>query len=178
MQCRFCDQELKRENWCHICEKPQLNASDVIWTDKTCRQCYVRGGVVLDEKSPFCYDCRILITSNDLTKQVEKSTNDGIVHKQIRWLQSWFFHDGVTSNSAYLYWRAPKYKNQEFKVGSYLILITDSSDSYLVNGNQLSYKLINLYPSQKYSIKLTALTPDGEVIKTSLKTQFVTARSS
>jgi len=175
MYCRYCNLELIRKSWCNSCRKPQIDASEVIWTNKTCRMCYSTGVTALNEVSPYCFDCRLLITQDENISPISNSNNDGVVHKSIRWLQSWFFADGVTSNSAYLYWRSPKYKNEEYKILKYLILIEETSESFIVSGDTLSLKLNNLNSGTKYNVKLEAIDYNEEIIKQYLKASFTTA---
>jgi len=175
MDCKFCNLELIRKNWCNNCRKPQIDASEVIWTDKTCRMCYSTGATTLNELSPYCFDCRLFITQNENFSTLSKTNDDGVVHKSIRWLQSWFFADGITSNSAYLYWRSPKYKNEEYKILKYLVLIKETSESFVVSGDTLSLKLINLNPGTLYNVKLEAIDYNEEIIKQYLKASFTTA---
>ena len=86
--------------------KPQIDASNVVWTDRTCRKCYTTGSIVLDEMSPYCFDCRMLIISEDevVTKVAE---DDVVLRSEVRWLQAWLLIDEVTSNSALVSWFPP-----------------------------------------------------------------------
>jgi hypothetical protein len=170
MQCRFCDQELKRKSWCDECMKPQLDLSQVVWTDRTCRKCYSTGPFVLGD-SPFCTDCRNLIIA------LEQSTNtkeENIVKKEVRWLQAWLLADDITSHSALISWFAPEFINDEsMQVDKYYLYTIDGSIKEFVDGDTRQIILTSLESGKDYELNLAALI-DEKLIKKSLKKKFKT----
>jgi len=146
------------------------------YSNTFCRKCEKNTYVNLEDSNMLCASCiREINEIDELSTQTKPTSSDPVVHKSIRWLQSWFFADGVTSSSAYLYWRSPKYKDQEFPVQNYLIVIENTNQSFFLPGEVLTYKLTDLEPGIKYSIKLEAQSFEGGLIKTFLKTSFRTA---
>ena len=147
------------------------------YSSTVCRKCEKNTYVNLEDSGFLCASCIKEINENQPSeiKKQHVESDDGVVHKSIRWLQSWFFADGVTSNSAYLYWRSPKYKGEEYKVSKYLLLNENNNDSYVLSGDTLSFKVGNLNPGVEYKMKLEALDENNEIIKDSLKAKFKTA---
>ena len=154
MQCRFCEKELTRKNYCDLCSKPQLDASDVVWTDRTCRQCYITGPLVLNEMSPYCFDCRVSINSSETTSKVE---TDNVIKKQVRWLQSWLLIDETTSHSALISWFPPQFINDaNIKVNKYYLRTNDGSVLKLLEGDTTQIILSSLESGKTYELILEA----------------------
>lgn len=171
MECRFCEQELSRKNFCDACLKPQMNASDVVWTDRTCRQCYTTGPLVLEEMSPYCFDCRVTI--NKLS-QAPKDVEDTTFKKEVRWLQAWLLVDDITSHSALISWFAPEFVNDEsMQVDKYYLYTIDGSIKEFVDGDTRQIILTSLESGKDYELILAALI-DEKLIKKSLKKKFKT----
>ncbi len=173
MICKFCSEELQGKSWCNSCQKPQIDASNVVWTDRTCRKCYTTGSIVLDEMSPYCFDCRMLIISEDevVTKVAE---DDVVLRSEVRWLQAWLLIDEVTSNSALVSWFPPEFVNSsETEVENYYIYTTDSVVGEYVDGNCFQILLKNLNPGMKYELRVSAFV-DDKLVKKTLKKTFST----
>jgi len=144
------------------------------YSNTFCRKCEKNTYVNLQDSNMLCASC-IREINEVKTPQKKESKDDGIIHKNIRWLQSWLLVEGVTSSSAYLYWRAPKYKEEEFYISNYLIEVLQTGDSHLVNGQLLGYKLKNLDPGSLYNVTLYALDKNNKLVNVKLKTRFTTA---
>ena len=91
--CRYCEIILERNDFCNSCNKPQKDASEVSFTDKTCQRCYKNVFSALNPLSPYCLDCRMDINEKD--KEVDRSSNkvsESELNANInfKWLQSWF----------------------------------------------------------------------------------------
>ena len=171
MECKFCKATIAREDWCESCERPQKKAEDVTWTDKTCRRCYRTGGIVLDEMSPYCVDCRISITQKDDLVNSNKEERVTL-RKEVRWLQSWVLVDEVTHTSAFISWMPPEFINDDkLKVDTYYVYSTDGEISEQITSQQIF--LEGLEPGKKYEICITGYIDESLVNKT-LKKQFQT----
>ena len=173
--CKFCSQELQRKSWCNSCQKPQIDATEVVWTDRTCRKCYNTGSIVLDEMSPYCVDCRLLIISNDeIVAKVEEE--DVMLRLDVRWLQAWLLIDDVTSNSALVSWFPPDFTNSfETEVENYYIYTTDSTVGEYVDGSCFQIMLSNLNQGTKYELRVSAFVGE-KLVKKTLKKTFSTMR--
>ena len=174
MECKFCKGTIEREDWCDSCERPQKNAADVTWTDKTCRRCYKTGSIVLDEMSPYCVDCRISITQKDDLVNSNKKEKRVTLRKEVRWLQSWLLVDEVTSNSTLISWFPPEFINDnKLEVDNYYIYSTDGEIAEETNMQQLM--LENLEPGKKYEICITGFV-EGSLVNKTLKKVFQTPK--
>ncbi len=174
MICKFCSEELQRKTWCNSCQKPQIDASSVVWTDRTCRKCYYTGSFVLDEMSPYCVDCRLMIVNEDKIVSEVKEDENVLLRLEVRWLQAWLLIDDVTSNSALISWFPPEFiNNYETEVENYYIYTTDSTIGEYVDGNCFQILLKNLNPGKKYELRISAFVGE-KLVKKTLKKSFST----
>ena len=69
------------------------------YSSTICRKCEKNTYVNLEDSGYLCASCIREINENQPSKIKKQhvESDDGVVHKSIRWLQSWFFADGVTS---------------------------------------------------------------------------------
>lgn len=144
------------------------------YSNTFCRKCEKNTYVNLEDSNMLCASCiREINTPEPADKVIQEV--DVIIHKNIRWLQSWLLIEGITSTSAYLYWRSPKYKDAEFNVKNYLIQLVQTNESYLVSGDRLGYKLQDLTPGTTYNVRLDALDKNDSFVNITLKKKFTTA---
>ena len=144
------------------------------YSNTICRKCEKNTYVNLEDSNMLCASCIREINTIEPSIEIEQEV-DVIVHKNIRWLQSWLLIEGVTSKSAYLFWRSPKYKDAEFDVKNYLIQLAQTNESYIVSGDRLGYKLQNLTPGTSYIVRLDALDQNDSFVNITLKKKFTTA---
>ncbi len=148
------------------------------YSNTICRKCEKNTYTNLEDSGYICASCikkinqEIEVHNTALTKN---KTDDGVVHQNIKWLQKSFKHRGVTSNSVYILWVSPKYKDKEFKVDKYFLLIKEIHQRIVIPGYKLSYKLENLEPGKTYNLILEAMSIEGTLVKNPLKQKITTA---
>jgi len=148
------------------------------YSNTICRRCEKNTYTNLEDSGYVCASCikdinKELVPNN--TNLIKNKIDDGIVHKNIKWLQGSFKHRGVTSNSAHILWVSPKYKDEEFEVANYFLLIKEIYQRIVIPGYKLSYKLENLESGKTYNLILEAMSMDGNLIKNPLKQKITTA---
>ena len=160
LTCRYCDEILTRKDFCNVCEKPQKDSSQIIFTDKTCVRCYKTGYVVLDAISPYCIDCRIDITSKDSeVEQKREEKIDSQIHAKLNysWLQSWFKWSYRDGNLTFR-WSEPEFSQNH----------PPEIDKYKIYGEIIPTKII---PSNKqvYRVALESGVSDTVYLAAKIK---------
>tara|TARA_B100000989_G_scaffold231263_1_gene178068 strand:+ start:2571 stop:3029 length:459 start_codon:yes stop_codon:yes gene_type:complete len=148
------------------------------YSNTVCRKCEKNTYTNLEDTGYLCATCVNEISNDSKSYSInirENKNNDGIIHKNITWNQSWLTTGSLTSNSIRLYWRSPKYKDELYKIENYLLTLDPDYRRKIIRGNKLDYFLEGLTPGTKYSIELNALNSDGLLVKQTLKKTFTTA---
>ena len=153
-----------------------MDASQVVWTDRTCRKCYNTGSTVLDEMSPYCVDCRLLILEHDKATIQNTKKDEVDLKKEIRWLQKWIIVSDVTRNSALVSWLQPEFVNDnKLFPDTYYLFSKDYSINETTDSFTRQVLLENLSPSTTYELILSAYI-DDQILKKTLKTKFSTSK--
>ncbi len=148
------------------------------YSNTVCRKCEKNTYTNLEDSGYLCATCLININKEVETSSInvrKNKNNDGIIHKNITWNQSWLTTGSLTSNSIRIYWRSPKYKDENYKIEKYLLTLDPDYKRKIIRGNKLDYFLEGLSPGIKYSIELNAIDSDGLLVRQTLKKTFTTA---